>query len=553
MISWIQRTFAKHTKLVFLFLLIVIAIPFVFTIGAAPGIGNSGNKLLSRPFFGINLDNPEQARRIYIDASLSAELKAGYNALQGAQAQEYAFQRIAGLALADELHLPQASPDQVAKYVTTLRAFQDEQGQFDQKRYTGFADSLKTGAQVTVADVNRVLRDDTRLEDLSKIVGGPGYVMEGDIKQQLIRADSTWSIQVASLDYAAFNPPINADEAALKKFYEENSFRYDVPARPRFSYVEFKGSDFAPPREPTEAEARAFYLANAESFPVPPDPANKDVKAPVVPAGDNFTKVRTQVEAAMKNSASAKAASKAANDLTLAIYERKLKAGSPELEAFLAGQHLKLIAVAPFAPGHPPADKPWLGGYTEQIARLNKDRFFSDPIQTNDSYAVLLWDEDLPAYKPLLSEVRDRVASDFKDSEKRRLFIAQGQTLQTRLQAAAGKGAAEFAKVAAAEKLEVKSYTNFTLRQPPQDIPPQAFSLLQRMHAGQVSDMSATAEKGFWVFAQEKKLPDLTPGSPRYAEARTQLMRFTSGTNENSYLGDLVEQELKKTAPTELQ
>jgi peptidyl-prolyl cis-trans isomerase D len=333
----------------------------------------------------------------------------------------------------------------------------------------------------------------------------------------------------------------------LKKFYEENSFRYDVPSRPRFSYVEFKGIDFRPPGNPTEAEARAFFLANAASFPVPPDAAKKDSAA--ASTADAFLKVRDQVEIAMKNSVSARLSAKAANDLTLALYERKLTANSPELASFLASQHLQVIAVAPFAPDFPPQDKGWLGAYTEQILRLSKDRFFSDPVMTNQSYAVLLWNETLPAYKPLFTEVHDRVAEDFKDSEKRRLFIVRGKTLQAQLQVAAAKSPAEFSAVAAAEKLELKSYANFTLRQPPADMPPQGFSVLQKLQAGQVSDMSATADKGVFVFAQEKKLPDLSPTSPRYLETQKQLMLFTASATENTYLGELVEQELKKTAP----
>src|ERR1700712_3216083 len=173
MISWIQRYFQKHFRLVFGLILIAVALPMVIVYSSAgSSAGRVGSKELNRPFFGINLDNQEQARRLAVDASLSAELKAGYNALQGAQAQQYALQRVAGLALADELHLPAPSSDQIAKYVTTLRAFQNEQGQFDQKRYTSFGDSLKTGSQINVTDVNRVLRDDARLEQLSKIIGG---------------------------------------------------------------------------------------------------------------------------------------------------------------------------------------------------------------------------------------------------------------------------------------------------------------------------------------------------------------------------------------------
>jgi peptidyl-prolyl cis-trans isomerase D len=544
MISWIQRSFQKHFRWVFALVLAAMVIPLVVIFSPSSGVGRGTSKLLERPFFGRNLGNETEARRLYGDGTLSAQLR-GYNSGQSAQLQEYALQRAAGLALADELHLPQPTEAQVAKFVSTLRFFQNEQGQFDQKRYTAFGDSLKTGSQLTIADVNRVLRDDTRLSSvLTSIVGGPGYVMPHDIKQQLIRTDSSWTVQVATLDYAAFAPVLNPTEDALTKFHEENSFRYDVPARPRFSYVEFKGADFLPAAGPTEAELRAFYNANPEAFPAPPE------ATPAPAPADNFAKVRAKVETALKASVSSRLASKAANDLTLALYERKLTANSPELAAFLAGQRLAVVAVAPFAPDTPPADKPWLGAYPEQIARLGRDRFFSDPLPTMDSFVVLLWNDSLPAYKPLFAEVHDRVAADFKDAEKRRLFAELGRTLRTKLQAAA-RTPAGFAAAAAAEKLEVKTYANFTLRQPPPDMPYSALNSLANLDAGQVAEMTVnSAGQGLLVYVQEKKLPDLSPASPRYVEMKSQLGHFTANTYQNSYLTWLVERELKKSEPT---
>ena len=147
-----------------------------------------------------------------------------------------------------------------------------------------------------------MLRDDARLADLAKLLGGPGYVQPVDVKLQLSRADSAWTVQVASLDYATFNPAIAATDDILKKYHEENSLRYEVPARPRLSYVEFKGAEFTPPTAPTEAELRAYYNANVASFPVPADPAKKDAATPAAPA-DNFLKVRPQVEAALLKTA----------------------------------------------------------------------------------------------------------------------------------------------------------------------------------------------------------------------------------------------------------
>lgn len=549
MISWIQRYFQKHFRLVFAVILIAVAVPMVFIYSASGGTGGDrSGKLLERSFFGYNLGNADQTRRIFSDATWSIRLKAGYDALQGDQVQQYALQRVAGIALADELHLPVPTAEQVAKVVTTLRAFQNEQGQFDQARYTQFGDSLKTRTDLTGADVNRILRDDLRLEALGKLVGGPGYVLPHDIKQQLSLADSTWTVQVATLDYTAFNPAINPTEDSLKKFHEDNAFRYEVPARPRLSLVEFKGAEFIPPIAPTEAELRAYYDSNPARFPVPADAEKKDDKPALTPAApvDNFPKVRAQVEAALKSAVGARGASKAANDLATALFERKLAPNSAELAAFLAEQRRSAKAVAPFTPDNPPADLPWLANYSDQISRLDEKRHFSDPLPTADSFVILLWNESLPGYKPLFAEVRERVLADYKDTEKRKLFIARGQALRTQLQAAG----ANFGTAAAAEKLEVKSYANFTLRQPPQDIPYAAFSALQTLEAGQVAEMIAEATKGYLVYAQEKKLPDLTPANPRYAELQQQMMLRTAANNSSAYLAGLVERELKKSEPS---
>ena len=555
MISWIQRTFQRHTKLVFLFLLVAVTIPFVFTIGAAPGIGNATGKLNKRDFFHLNLGNEEQVRKMMLDAQWSAQFRMNYEAMSNLQA--YALQRVAGIALADQLNLPQPTKEQISALVAQLPAFRTQEGGFDQARYTTFSDSLKTRTDVTAADINRILRDEARLSQLGKVVGGPGYVLPYDVKQQLTRSDSTWTIQVATLDYATFNPSISTAEDVLKKFHEENAGRYEIPSRPRLSYVEFKTADFIPPVAPTEAELRAFYTQNPARFPVPPDADKKDA-TPTVGADatvDNFPKVRAQVEAALKNGVGARNASEAANNLTVALYEQKtagkLAANSPALDSFLAGQRSPAVAIAPYTPDSPPADKPWLAYYGEQISRLNNDRFFSDPLQTETGFVVLFWNETLPAHTPLFSEVRDRVLADYKEGEKRKLFVARGNALRTQLQAAA-KSADGFAKAATAEQLTVKPYANFKLfpaDQRPQDLPAQALGTLQSLEQGQVSEMIADAEKGYLVFAQEKKLPDLSPANPRYAELEAQLREFTAGTNENSYLGRMVEAELKRTEP----
>lgn len=550
MISWIQRYFSKHFRLVFVIVLVAIGLPMVVIYSQSSGLGHADRRAREQPFFGHNLANEQDAARIMRDGQFSAQLRGAFQA-SGPQLQQFALNRAAGLALADQLRLPAPTEAEVSTFIAALPAFQNEQGAFDEQRYAQFGDALKANSGFTTADATRVLRDDTRLDALSRLVGGPGYVLPADVREQLARADAVWSLVVATVSYADFQPEIPATDAVLEKFHAENAFRYEIPARPRVSLVEFPAAEFQPANAPTEDEARAYYQSNPARFPAPADtPASAaapSLDAPA-PATDAFPKVRAQVEAAMKQDAARSLASKAANDFTVALYERKAAANSPELDAFLSLQRRRAVPVAPFTPDAPPADRPWLTAYTDQLGRLGPARFFSDPLQTPDGFVVALWHETLEARQPGLAEVRARVAADYQESERRLRFIAHGREIRGRLEAAV-KAGTDFAAAAAAEKLPVRTFTDFTLRQPPQDLPAAAGTAFAHLSAGQISEMSATADQGTLVFVARKTLPDFSDANPRFAELRTQLMQFTAASNEAAILNHLVEAELKKSAP----
>src|SRR5690349_4250306 len=88
MISWIQRYFQQHFRIVFAILLAVMIVSFIFTIGAAPGIGRADRRALDRDFFGYNLNRADDQQRIGGDANISADLQlGGFSGLSGEQLQ----------------------------------------------------------------------------------------------------------------------------------------------------------------------------------------------------------------------------------------------------------------------------------------------------------------------------------------------------------------------------------------------------------------------------------------------------------------------------------
>ncbi|MBW8782125.1 MAG: peptidyl-prolyl cis-trans isomerase [Verrucomicrobia bacterium] len=556
MISWIQKTFQQHFRTIFLVMLAIIIISFVFTIGASPGIGQAGHKVAQRTFFDLNLGSQEDQERLMGDASLSVLLQAGYNALQNDRLQQYALQRYAALHLATELNLPAPTDAEVIAHVQQLRAFAGQDGKFDAKRYAEFRDSLKTNPRLHESDVTRVLVDDVTYKNVEQLLSGPGYVLPADVKNQLIRVESQWTLSAVNVDYPSFNPAITVSDAELEKYFEDNAFRYEIAPKVSVDYIDFPTADFISKVNVTDAEVRAYYDANPARFPKPSADAKATTPALLAPTAGpeaDFAAVRAQVEAALKQERAQRLAEQTAADLSVALYEGKIAASG--LNDFLATRKLALKSVAPFDRTSVPAV---LGGGAQTGAeafKLGPQHLFSDVVSTGHGAAILVWKDTLPARKPALTEVKDRVAADYRENEKRKRFVELGRTLRGLLAARLKAGDTLDKAVAAAAgtstaKLEVKTWPAFTLATPPADLDYSLYGAIESLQKGQLSEMVISGDKGLIVYAADKKLPDLDPSGAKFAETRAQLARITASRNGSEYLGEIVDRELSKSAPS---
>ena len=554
MISWIQRTFQQHFKSIFFVLLAVTIISFIFTIGAGPGLGRADRTAIKREFFGYNLGSQEDQARLMGDANLSVTLQIGYS-LEGEQVQNYAFQRAASLYLADQLHLPAPTNDEIAAQIKTLRAFAGEDGQFDAKRYATFRDNLKTNPRLTEADIARVLADDVRADKVRRLIAGPGYVLAADVKTQVVQGDTTWTLATATIDYASFAPAINPTDADLTKFFEENSFRYEIPPRVAATYVEFPSAAYAAQVTVTDADVRAYYDANPARF---PKPFATDPKALVPAASDpaaDFAAVRPQVEAALKADRAQNLSTKAASDFVYSLYEAKVTPDSAALAKLLADRQLTPKPLAPFARDAGPVEfgvaAPSIAG---EAFKLTKDRFYSEALPTPAGSVVLFWKETLPVRKPAFTEVRAKVSADYIENEKRKRFVELGRTLRSTIETRLKAGdtfdkAAAAAAAASGVKVDAKTLAPFSLRTRPQDVDYTVLGTLDHLEKGQVSDMAVAADKGLFVYAVDKVAPDLSETGPRFTETRAQIASYNSRIVSDAFISEIVEKELQRSEP----
>jgi peptidyl-prolyl cis-trans isomerase D len=563
MISWIQKYFQHHFRTVFGIMLIIMVVPLIWVFNASSGTGRGGRNVADRPFFDYNLSLPDDQARVFGDAQLSAQLQFGsFGGLEAEQIQSYALTRAASLHLADEWHIPAPTNAEITEAIKKLRMFAGQDGQFDAKAYATFRDNLKTMPRgLSEADIVRVLGDDVRVEKVNKLLAGPGYVLPADIKSQLVRTDTTWTIGVATADYAAYKIDVKPTDAELTKFFEENSFRYEIPPRIVATYVEFPSSAYLPSINLSDAEVRAYYDENPSRFPKPVDVKSADGKTPAAtPKADpnaDFAAVRSQVELALKNQRAQQQAVKAGSDFALALFEafKGKKPAESDLQNFLATRKLGQKPVAPFTRNDTP---PEFGGSPtaiEEAFKLNGQHFASEAFPIPAGAAVLLWKDTQAPRKPLFAEVKEKVANDYLENEKTKRFVEVGKTVKTQLEARLKAGdpfekAVATVATATGVKLDAKTLPPFTPRTRPQDLDYSVLGALEHLEKGQVSDMARTSpDRAVIVYAIDKKAPDLTEANPRFVETREQLATYMSRQNAGSEVSELVQKELKKSEP----
>jgi peptidyl-prolyl cis-trans isomerase D len=547
MISWIQTTFQRHFRVIFFTLLAVLIVSFVFTIGAAPGIGQGDRQAQARTYFDLNLSSAEGQARLTNDAQLSIMLQAGFQNFTSAQLQEFALERYAALYLANQLNLPHPLEENYKAFIKEVRAFMGPTGEFDASAYATFRDNLKLMDQFTEADVDRVLRDDYRVRQVQELLGGPGYVSDSEVEFQLDRTDTVWSADVAQLDYSTYAPTIEPTDDQLQTYFDANAFRYETMPQVRVSYVEFPATRYLAQINLTEDEIRAHYEANPARF---PRAESGDDSTPVIDTSDpdiDFLAVRDRVSAALRFERARRLAAEAASDLTVAIFDNK---PAPDaLGDFVAAQGSTLRSAAPFDRANPPAFLNTAPQHVQAAFRLSAEDRISDPLPTAAGAVVLAWEESIPSAPSLYINVAEQVRSDYLESERRQQFVALGQRLRAELAQAVATGTSFADAISAADDLAgstvtVESYADFTRLDPPEGLPPVVISSLEGLEAGDVSEMVLVADQGILTHASARTLPSLTKTDERYVEVRRQLAEFNAASTASGIMRDLIAAEL---------
>ena len=562
MITWIQNNLQTHLKVLFVLLLLVVIVSFVFTIGNIPGFGVSDRSVKRRDFYGYDLNSQVEMRELFAAAALSLEIDTGSAPRSELHAQEAALRRAALEGLADQLQIPEPDERQLKSFIRYKKAFRDPSKQdFSHERYTQFIERLKADSPQSAALLPFVFKQDFRIQKVSALLSGPGYVLPFEAEKQEEIEDTLWTVEVGTLDLESFEPTIEPGTHTLQTYYTSNAVQYEEPEKVAVTYAFFPASDFVDlVTVPSESELQDYFEKNKIQYQNPPPTAHSDSFDPARPQDRNdapppditLKDVRAEVTRAVMVQKANRRALQAADDFVYRLFDRNIKKGSEPFHKALAAAGIKLQTLPHYSRNQLPSssEPPIPQALLRRAFELNQQRYYTDPHPTNAGAVVLFLKERVAPRQIPFQEARERVIADFYKQEKQRLFSEHGRKLHSQLNQALQEGRS-FQEAAAAHSLKVDSYSDFTLHTAPVSLDRILLSELLNIRHGRLSKMVALSGRGHFLYVAKREAPTVDPESITVQQVLKRQQALTSNMTERFMIAELITRGLEFASQSE--
>ncbi len=188
------------------------------------------------------------------DSALFDKPEIKHSVLENLVSQRLLFgeARNAGLVVSDEM---------MAQIIATVGAFQKE-GKFDKQSY----ETALRAQGMTPAMFEYRVRQDLMTRQLTDAYSQNGYAAEATAKSLIRLNEQQRVVSVAKIGLDAFTLQAKVDDAAIKKYFENNPQEFQVPERAKVEYVTLSIDALLTQVSATDEEIKAYYDEHLNEF-----------------------------------------------------------------------------------------------------------------------------------------------------------------------------------------------------------------------------------------------------------------------------------------------
>jgi len=306
-ITGMNRFFAKHGRIAFFLIAVVISFAFVlfmtgqsiFDLFSQRSRGSSTVLILGRKV--------TQAQRMdAVDSFLIQQVMTYPNAslknTDYSKWDQIATRNLMLLYAAQDRGIA-IGDDEVKKYIKTVPEFQTK-GKFDNKKFNEFVEKKLNPSHFNKADLDAAVREKLAIEQLSKNVTESIIISDEELRTAFFNINEKAKVKTNEFKTSDYIKNIKVDEKAAKAYYEANKKTYMTQPAVKIQVVRFEYGKYrvAAWKKITDKEIETYYNNNKYLYKKTDKKTKKKLKDPkkTKPVKPEYTPLK-QVAGKIKN------------------------------------------------------------------------------------------------------------------------------------------------------------------------------------------------------------------------------------------------------------
>ncbi|MCD8299286.1 MAG: hypothetical protein LUD39_05985 [Opitutae bacterium] len=521
MIGFFQNTMAKHHRLMFGLLLVIIVVSFVFYTGSGSAMDLLGMSR-SPAICGVKLNSSDVAVYRY-----GVALRSGGEVSANALAQ-----RIVLVKLAEKYQIPNPTQEEFDAYLK--RNFSDSTGTFRPEYITLIMRRYGMNEEM----FKSVFVHSIKIDKLFEMFSAAPAMLDSEALLICREIQTEWTIQAArtSLDKFKFDDEPSDEE--LQKFYDARSANYRIAPLVKLSYAVVKPSaeTRAAVGEPQDSELRTFIRARVG--------ANGDVEGEIAANRNKW------VAAWKEDRISVETASSVSDMLADVLAQDVVNPELPNFADAVKKSGLEFVEIPAFPRDEIPQNTAVPAEIlTSAVASLNSTLWRTDAIPSGENAVVVLFRGDEPARVPELAEVRDKVVADWKAATREEKFSKHADEIGAELKKIVADGK-DFVSAASDLGLSVFPVPAFTSQNVPEELQGGGASIIDALKAAPVKSVTDPVRVGdevVFAYALKKTVPQIDENSENFKMVAGYLGSRRTYAALDVQLSVLISEELAKS------
>ena len=264
-INAINKFCAKHGRITYLFIGVVIIIPFVFLYGDFGGTlqgGSSRNAVIGKMYSKAisRKDFLDYLRAIRINFYLDYQRYVPANNDQVIKAlSKEVLNRMRALYKAEELGINHVTPKEIQEKILKYTAFQEDE-KFDKKKFDKFRDDFLKAEGLSAQEFDQIVRENIIVDRIEKQVTESVITPEAEARAYYVENFTKCKAQISNFYYYRYQNEITVSEQETEEYFNKNlETKYRVPEQKQAQFVIFNSNDYLESTEIDDDELMAYY------------------------------------------------------------------------------------------------------------------------------------------------------------------------------------------------------------------------------------------------------------------------------------------------------